>query len=67
MSLSVLTRRRAARCSAGAQRVEEVHGCSELLGPAELLALTLPQRLAYVARSLLSHANWYTLDLPGLL
>ena len=23
-------------------------------------------RLAYVARSLLSHSNWYSLELPGL-
>ena len=49
-----------------AQRVDEVHGCAALLSASELLQLSLPQRLAFICRSLLSHSNWYGLNLPNL-
>eukprot|EP01050_Picozoa_sp_SAG11_P027472 SAG11_NODE_6974_length_1216_cov_1.329454_1_plen_54_part_01 len=50
-----------------APRVEAVHGFPRLLGAAELRSLSLPERLAFIGRSLLSHSNWYSLELPGLL
>jgi hypothetical protein len=49
-----------------AQRVDAVHGCAQLLSRDALLGLSLSQRLAFIFRSLLSHANWYDLDLPGI-
>jgi hypothetical protein len=46
-----------------AARVGAVAGCEQLLGMPALLELSLAQRLAYIARSLLSHSNWYELSL----